>query len=236
MSSQARGEAHGACEADHCHCRKPQQARLHVLGHELTPLPTRYSPAALGHVVGKARLIMANKGRKFGLGVQRWIVVTKPPRIIVWLTEADCPREMAGLGPNEPQIAYLGSSVESSLGAASRRGAGGKAMHSTVLTAQERDAVAEAMRCALELHKRGILDQAEGLDAGVLRLAPDHVEALHFLGVLKNQQGAGADCRRARTQFRLGGRGAMTPRLHRPSGRSPSIRRSPMRCFSAAMP
>jgi tetratricopeptide (TPR) repeat protein len=63
-------------------------------------------------------------------------------------------------------------------------------MHSTVLTAQERDAVAEAMRCALELHKRGILDQAEGLYAGVLRLAPDHVEALHFLGVLKNQQGA----------------------------------------------
>jgi tetratricopeptide (TPR) repeat protein len=44
--------------------------------------------------------------------------------------------------------------------------------------------------CALELHKRGILDQAEGLYTGVLRLAPDHVEALHFLGVLKNQQGA----------------------------------------------
>jgi tetratricopeptide (TPR) repeat protein len=63
-------------------------------------------------------------------------------------------------------------------------------MHGTVLTTQERDAVAEAMRCALELHKRGILEQAEGLYAGVLRLAPDHVEALHFLGVLKNQQGA----------------------------------------------
>src|SRR6266700_605490 len=77
---------------------------------------------------------------------------------------------------------------KSSRRAASPRGHG-RTMQSTALTTQERDAVAEAMRCALELHKQGILDQAEGLYAGVLKLAPDHVEALHFLGVLKNQQG-----------------------------------------------
>jgi tetratricopeptide (TPR) repeat protein len=63
-------------------------------------------------------------------------------------------------------------------------------MQSTALTTQEREAVAEALRYALELHWRGILDKAEGLYTGILKLAPDHVEALHFLGVLKNQQGA----------------------------------------------
>jgi tetratricopeptide (TPR) repeat protein len=62
-------------------------------------------------------------------------------------------------------------------------------MHGTALSAEERNAVTTAMQYALELHRKGILDQAEGLYSGVLKLAPDRVEALHFLGVLKNQQG-----------------------------------------------
>jgi tetratricopeptide (TPR) repeat protein len=62
-------------------------------------------------------------------------------------------------------------------------------MQNTALTDQERDAISSAMHYALELQKKGILDQAERLYIGVLKLAPDHVEALNGLGVLKNQQG-----------------------------------------------
>jgi tetratricopeptide (TPR) repeat protein len=62
-------------------------------------------------------------------------------------------------------------------------------METKALSNQEHDAVSNAMHYALELHRKGILDQAERLYAGVLKLAPRHVEALHFLGVLKNQQG-----------------------------------------------
>jgi tetratricopeptide (TPR) repeat protein len=62
-------------------------------------------------------------------------------------------------------------------------------MQNAALSDQEREAVASAMRYGLELHKRGALDQAGALYAGVLKLAPRHVEALHYLGVIKNQQG-----------------------------------------------
>jgi tetratricopeptide (TPR) repeat protein len=62
-------------------------------------------------------------------------------------------------------------------------------MPDAALTNPEREAVAKAMHYAVELHNRGFLDQADGLYTGVLKLAPDHVEALHFLGVLRNQQG-----------------------------------------------
>lgn len=62
-------------------------------------------------------------------------------------------------------------------------------MEQLALTDEERDAVYKAMDYAQELHRRGILDQAEKLYAGVLKLAPNHAQALNFLGVLKQQQG-----------------------------------------------
>src|SRR5262249_5127041 len=52
------------------------------------PHPVLARPRRWGHVVGKARLIMAHKGRKFGCAVQRWIVGTNASRIIVWLVRA----------------------------------------------------------------------------------------------------------------------------------------------------
>jgi len=62
-------------------------------------------------------------------------------------------------------------------------------MSDVALSVREREAITDAVHYAVELQNRGYLDQAEGLYRGVLKLAPNHVEALHFLGVLKNQQG-----------------------------------------------
>jgi tetratricopeptide (TPR) repeat protein len=62
-------------------------------------------------------------------------------------------------------------------------------MQNQSLTKQEDEAIANAIHYGLELHRNGILDQAESLYTGVLKLAPGHGEALHFLGVLRNQQG-----------------------------------------------
>jgi hypothetical protein len=63
------------------------------------------------HVVGKARLIMANRGRKFsrGLRVQRWIVGAKPSRIIVWLVRVASSGQRGRPG-NDPQDAALSAS------------------------------------------------------------------------------------------------------------------------------
>ncbi|WKB53782.1 tetratricopeptide repeat protein [Eleftheria terrae] len=47
----------------------------------------------------------------------------------------------------------------------------------------------DALRVAVELHRKGALDEAETLYQRVLRLAPRQADALHFLGVLNHQRG-----------------------------------------------
>lgn len=49
--------------------------------------------------------------------------------------------------------------------------------------------VAEIITLAVGLHQSGHLNEAEELYQRVLEIAPDHADALHFLGVLHHQQG-----------------------------------------------
>ncbi|AKJ28879.1 tetratricopeptide repeat protein [Caldimonas brevitalea] len=51
----------------------------------------------------------------------------------------------------------------------------------------------DAMRVAIELHRKGALGEAETLYGRILKLAPRHADATHFLGVLKHQQGRGEE-------------------------------------------
>jgi tetratricopeptide (TPR) repeat protein len=53
--------------------------------------------------------------------------------------------------------------------------------------------VDEAVALAIQLQKNGQLDEAEGLYARILELFPDHPDALHFSGVLAQQQGRSAE-------------------------------------------
>lgn len=57
--------------------------------------------------------------------------------------------------------------------------------------------VDSAIAMAVELHKRGELDEARILYKDILRAVPDHADALHFLGVVAHQLGdseEGIDC------------------------------------------
>src|SRR5262249_4787257 len=49
--------------------------------------------------------------------------------------------------------------------------------------------VAEAAECAVKFHKLGMLAEAEKFYSAILRARPDHFDALHRLGVLRQQQG-----------------------------------------------
>lgn len=49
----------------------------------------------------------------------------------------------------------------------------------------------DAVRMAIQLQMRGALDPARTLFERVLALAPDHPDALHFLGILEHQRGDG---------------------------------------------
>ncbi len=50
-------------------------------------------------------------------------------------------------------------------------------------------AVAEATNHAVALHQRGMLAEAERVYTAILQVRPDHFDALHLLGVLRQQQG-----------------------------------------------
>jgi predicted TPR repeat methyltransferase len=50
--------------------------------------------------------------------------------------------------------------------------------------------LADGLAYAIQLHRAGQLDAAEAIYRRVLALAPDHPDALHFLGVLHHQRGA----------------------------------------------
>jgi len=56
--------------------------------------------------------------------------------------------------------------------------------------------VAEAAECAVKFHELGMLAEAEKLYAAILAARPDHFEALHRLGVLRQQQGDGIEALR----------------------------------------
>lgn len=49
--------------------------------------------------------------------------------------------------------------------------------------------IADAVQNGLALHRRGMLDDAERIYAGILKLAPAHFDALHLLGLIRRQRG-----------------------------------------------
>jgi tetratricopeptide (TPR) repeat protein len=53
-----------------------------------------------------------------------------------------------------------------------------------------------AIEQASMLHQRGQLDQAEAIYNGILETAPDHLDALHLLGLLRHQQGRNVEALR----------------------------------------
>lgn len=53
----------------------------------------------------------------------------------------------------------------------------------------EQKAIAQAIQAGVALHRRGLLDDAERLYAGILKLAPRHFDATHLLGVVHQQRG-----------------------------------------------
>jgi tetratricopeptide (TPR) repeat protein len=53
----------------------------------------------------------------------------------------------------------------------------------------EQKAINRAIQTGIALHQRGLLDDAERLYAGILKLAPRNFDALHLLGVIHQQRG-----------------------------------------------
>lgn len=53
----------------------------------------------------------------------------------------------------------------------------------------EQKAIAQALETGVALHQRGLIDDAERLYAGILKLAPKHFDAMHLLGVVHQQRG-----------------------------------------------
>ena len=57
------------------------------------------------------------------------------------------------------------------------------------ISGAERNAIDQAIEAGVALHRRGLLDDAERLYAGILKLAPKHFDAMHLLGVIHQQRG-----------------------------------------------
>ena len=53
----------------------------------------------------------------------------------------------------------------------------------------EQQAIDQAVKAGVALHQRGLIDDAERLYAGILKLAPKHFDATHLLGVVHQQRG-----------------------------------------------
>jgi predicted TPR repeat methyltransferase len=51
----------------------------------------------------------------------------------------------------------------------------------------------QALSLAVEFHRDGRLEEAEGIYGKILEASPDHPDALHFLGVLSHQRGRGEE-------------------------------------------
>ena len=63
-------------------------------------------------------------------------------------------------------------------------------------TTGPRLSVQQSIARALEFHRRGSLEEASGLYQAVLDVAPDHVDALHLLGVVNYQRSCYAEAER----------------------------------------
>jgi tetratricopeptide (TPR) repeat protein/ADP-heptose:LPS heptosyltransferase len=57
------------------------------------------------------------------------------------------------------------------------------------VSASEQQAIDQAIEAGAALHRRGLIDDAERLYAGILKLAPKHFDAMHLLGVVHQQRG-----------------------------------------------
>jgi len=66
----------------------------------------------------------------------------------------------------------------------------------TPLPSGQDQGVAQAAEQALAFHRRGMLAEAETCYAAILQAVPDHFDALHLLGVLRQQQGNSAEAAR----------------------------------------
>ena len=70
--------------------------------------------------------------------------------------------------------------------------------------AAARASLAPALQQAVSLHQQGALDRAEALYRAILKVAADHFDALHLLGVLRQQQGRSQDALRLIAAARIG--------------------------------
>jgi tetratricopeptide (TPR) repeat protein len=57
------------------------------------------------------------------------------------------------------------------------------------ISSAEQRAIGQAMEAGVALHQKGLLDDAERLYTGILKLAPKHFDATHLLGVISQQRG-----------------------------------------------
>jgi tetratricopeptide (TPR) repeat protein len=61
--------------------------------------------------------------------------------------------------------------------------------HGGTISKPEQRAIDQAIEAGVVLHRKGLLDDAERLYTGILKLAPRHFDAMHLLGVLHHQRG-----------------------------------------------
>ena len=61
--------------------------------------------------------------------------------------------------------------------------------HPGSVSESEQRAIGQAIETGVALQKRGLLDDAERLYAGILKLAPKHFGAMHLLGLAHRQRG-----------------------------------------------
>ena len=90
--------------------------------------------------------------------------------------------------PEQPW-AELAGAVAAEIGSRGRRMLAISARGHRIDLRTERKAIDQAIEAGVELHRRGLLDDAERLYAGILKLAPKHFDAMHLLGVVHQQRG-----------------------------------------------
>src|SRR5215470_8223561 len=71
-----------------------------------------------------------------------------------------------------------------------------RALNMAVPAGHDEIVLMNATAHALTLHERGMLAEAEKVYAAILQASPDHFDALHLLGVLRQQQGDSAEAER----------------------------------------
>ena len=57
------------------------------------------------------------------------------------------------------------------------------------MTKIKKISIEDALLMAIQVHKRGMLSEAESIYRDVLRTVPDHPDAIHYIGVVKHQGG-----------------------------------------------